>query len=164
MNVLSFSVQRTGDEMIDRNLDQIKRALDSVVSFIRTTRAVITKFSGAIIGGAGVTVSYLSDGGFIGAVNQTTAIRYPTSARTAKRLRVNSVSNTSANVVTCTLYQNGVATTMKISIPAASAANTKLSVDGSIKFADGDDFDLRLDDAADVGAVVNVTAALEWQI
>jgi hypothetical protein len=174
MQVLSYSIQRTGDEMTDRNLDQIKRSLDSISSFINATaapidveitpQAVVTKFSGAIVGAAGATLSYLADGGFIGAVNQTAAIRYPTSARTAKRLRVNSISNSAAHTVTCTLYKNGVATPLVISIPAGSAANTKFSLDVNVAFVDGDDFDLRLDDVGDIGAVVNVTAAIEWQI
>lgn len=122
-----------------------------------------THFSGAIIGGAGATVSYLGDAGIIGAVNQTTAFRRATSLRLMLRLRVTSISNTSANAVTCTLYKNGVATAMQVSIPAATAANTKF-VDSAhpILFADGDDLDLRLDDAADVGAQVNVSAGLEW--
>jgi hypothetical protein len=125
----------------------------------------IIKFSGTVVGGAGAVVSYLDDGGPGLAANQTTPIRYPTSQRIISRLRVNSLTNSSANAVTCTLYKNAVATTMQVSIPAGSAANTKF-VDSAhpILFADGDDFDLRLDDAADVGGVVNVSALLEYAL
>lgn len=122
-------------------------------------------FSGVIVGGLGVTVSYLSNSGLAGAVNQITAFRFPVSARTMKRLRVNSISNTSINTVTCTLYKNGSATTMKVSIPAGTSAYTKFSdIAHPITFADGDDFDLRLDDAADTGALVVISASLEWSI
>ena len=124
-----------------------------------------TKFSGTILGGAGATVSYLADKGIGLAANDAVALRYPTSCRLATRLRVTSVTNTAANAVTCTLYKNGVATAMTVSIPAGSAANTKFSdLVHPILFVDGDDFDLRLDDAADVGAIVNVTALVEWAV
>jgi hypothetical protein len=121
------------------------------------------KFSGTIVGGAGATVEYLNDAGPGLAANQTTPTRYPTSQRLMLRLRVTSLSNTSANAVTCTLYKNGAPTAMQVSIPAATVANTKF-VDSAhpIFFTDGDDFDLRLDDAADVGAIVNVSALLEY--
>ena len=80
------------------------------------------------------------------------------------RLRVLVTSDTMANACTCTLYKNGSATAMQVSIPAATVANTKF-VDAAhpILFADGDDYVLRLDDAAaDGGNSLNVTAVIEW--
>jgi hypothetical protein len=127
-----------------------------------TPPLAITQFAGSVVGAAGAVVSYLADTG-PAAVNQVVALRRPTSLRLATRLRVTNLVNTSANAVTVTLYKNAVATAMTVSIPAASAAAVKF-VDSAhpILFADGDDYDLRMDDAADVAGVVSVSAALEW--
>jgi len=122
----------------------------------------ITKFSGSVVGAVGAVVSYLADTG-PAVANQIVPLRYPTSFRLATRLRATNLVNTSANAVTVTLYKNGVATTMVVSIPAASAANTKfVDIAHPILFLDGDDYDLRLDDGADVAGIVSVSAALEW--
>lgn len=124
----------------------------------------ITQFAGSVIGAAGAVVSYLADTG-PAAVNQIVALRRPTSLRLATRLRVTNLVNTSANAVTVTLYKNAVPTAMQVSIPAATAANTKFSDTAHpILFLDGDDYDLRMDDAADVAGVVSVSAALEWAV
>jgi hypothetical protein len=54
---------------------------------------------------------------------------------------------------------------MVVTIPAATAANTKFSdLVHPILFLDDDDYDLRMDDAADVAGVVTVSAALEWAV
>jgi len=124
----------------------------------------ISTFSGSIIGAVGAVISYLADTGPI-AANQIVPLRRPTSLRLATRLRVTNLVNTSANAVTVTLYKNGVATAMVVSIPAATAANTKFSdLVHPILFLDDDDFDLRMDDAADVAGVVTVSASLEWAV
>jgi len=141
---------------------------DSNGNKIMGTNAVsavsITQFAGSIIGAVGAVVSYLADTGPI-AANQIVPLRRPTSLRLATRLRVTNLVNTSANAVTVTLYQNGVATLMQVTIPAATAANVKFSdLAHQILFADGDDYDLRMDDAADVAGVVTVSAALEWAV
>lgn len=124
----------------------------------------ITQFAGSVIGAVGAVVSYLADTGPV-AANQIVALRRPTSLRLAMRLRVTNIVNSSANAVTVTLYKNAVATAMTVSIPAATAAATKF-VDSAhpILFADGDDYDLRMDDAADVAGVVSVSASLEWAV
>lgn len=122
------------------------------------------KFSGTLLGGAGATLTYLVDAGLGLAANLVVRPTYPTSLRLFTRLRVTPVTNTAVNAVTATLYKNGVATAMTVNIPAGTTAKV---VDSAhpILFADGDDFDLRLDDgAADVGAVVNVSALLEYPI
>jgi hypothetical protein len=69
------------------------------------------------------------------------------------------------NNVTATVYKNGVATTMTVTILAADAANTKYADSAHPRlFADGDDFDVRLDDAgADVLAgTLPVSAQIEF--
>lgn len=129
----------------------------------------LTKFSGPIIGAVGAQLTYFSDPGPYGAsgeVNQTTPCRYPTSQRLAIRMRVTNVFNNSVNATTVTLYKNGVATAMQVSIPAGSATYTKfLDAAHPVLFADGDDYDLRGDDpAGDSGGAVNVTGALEWAV
>ncbi len=120
-------------------------------------------FSGAIAGGAGATISYLANGGIVGAVNQTTAFKRPTSNRLMTRLKVAPQSNTSANTVTVTLYKNGAPTAMQVSIPTGSVAQFTDSAH-PILFLDGDQFDLRIDDAADVGALVTMSACLEYTV
>jgi len=125
------------------------------------------KFSGAIdTDGAGARISYLADAGAQSGIVNLAAQRYPTSSRLMLLLRVTKLvgAGVVTNNITCTLYKNNIATTMTITVLAADAAGTKY-VDNThpILFADGDDFDLRLDDAADVlGGVLPVSAALEY--
>lgn len=122
-------------------------------------------FSGAIdTAPGGATIAYLADDG--GTTPNQGAKRYPTSLMLALRLRVTKLvgAGVVTNNVTCTLYQNGAPTTMTVTILAADAAFTKY-VDSAhpILFSDGDDFDLRLDDAADVlGGVLPVSGSLEY--
>lgn len=124
----------------------------------------IIPFTGVITGDVGATVSYLADGGLVGAVNQTTPFRRPTGSRQFLALRVTVISDNSVNAVTATLYQNGAPTTMTVTIPAGSAPNTKFTdFAHATFFNDGDDFDLRLDNpGADAGHTVAVSAALEY--
>lgn len=119
-------------------------------------------FGGTLTGAAGAVFSYYANA-VPGAANNAVALRRPTSQRLALRMRVTSIANTSANITTVTLYKNGVPTTMVCAIPAGAPAGTKI-VDSAhpILFADGDDFDLRHDDAADPGGVVDVSGQLEW--
>jgi hypothetical protein len=126
------------------------------------------KFAGALLGGAGLVNSYLADDApALIVANSLVAIRYPTSQRLFTRLRV-TVLALSTNTInnTVTLYKNGVATTMLVTIPAATAAFTKF-VDSAhpILFADGDDLALRMDNAgADVAAVTAIAASLEYPL
>lgn len=127
----------------------------------------ITKFSGPLVGAVGAQLTYFSDPGPFGASgenNQTTPCRYPTSMRLAIRLRVTNIFNNSVNATTVTLYKNGVATAMQVSIPAGSAAYTKFQdLSHPILFGDNDDYDLRGDDpAGDSAGGVNIAGALEW--
>lgn len=129
----------------------------------------IQKFSGAIVSSAGgATISYLADTGAQLIVANLAAHRYPTSMRLAMRLRVTKLyaAGVLTNNITCTLYKNAVATAMTVTVLTADAVNTKY-VDSAhpILFVDGDDYDLRLDDAADaLMGVGPVSAALEWAV
>lgn len=122
------------------------------------------KFTGAIIGGVGPVFAYLADTSPVLIVaNEIIPVRYPTSFRLMTRLRVLVIGDTSVNIIPLTLYKNGVATAMVVNIPAGSAGFTKL-VDAAhpILFLDGDDYALRLDDAADPGGALVVVATLEY--
>ncbi len=129
------------------------------------------KFSGAIQTSAGgATIAYLADGGseIAAAAANLGAQSYPTSERLVLRLRVNKLTGAgvTTNNVTATLYINGVATAMQVSVLAASAAGSKF-VDSAhpLCLREGDDYDLRLDDAADVLAgTLRVSAALECAV
>ena len=111
--------------------------------------------------------SFLGDEGIgeaiVPAANQTDPSRYPTSMRVISRLRACVPLGNSAAVggTTFTLYKNGVATAMTCNIPASSGAGTK-AVDEAhpIVFADGDDFDVRVDSAT-IAAALAVSATLE---
>jgi len=135
-----------------------------ITATLAATRAPLKRagFSGSIIGAVGATVSYLADTGPM-AANQTTPLRRATSAMLVRSLRVTNLVNVSANPVTVTIYKNGVATLAQVSIPAATAANTKFAdLAHQVFFADGDDLDVRLDDAGDVGGVVTVSGFVEY--
>lgn len=126
------------------------------------------KFTGALFGGVGAVLSYCADTSpTLLLVNEVVATRYPISQRLLTRLRV-TVLALSTNTInnTVTLYKNGVATTMTITIPAGTAAFTKFAdAAHPIIFADGDDFTLRLDNAgADVAAVTKIAAVLEHPV
>ena len=126
-----------------------------------------SKFTGALVASAiGATLSYMADPGTNLALgNVVLPQRYPISERLALRLRVTKRAGAVlTNAATATVYKNNVATTMTVSIPAADAINTKY-VDSAhpTLFNDGDDFDVRLDDAADVLAgTLLVSAQIEW--
>lgn len=123
------------------------------------------KFTASLFGGAGAALSYAADTSPVLLVaNEAVAVRYPTSQCLKMRLRV-TVLALSTNTInnTVTLFKNGVATAMTITIPAATAAFTKF-VDSAhpIVFADGDDFALQIANAgADVGAVTEIAAVVE---
>lgn len=117
-------------------------------------------FTGAILGGVGATQSYLADSGLVGAVNQTTPFKRPTSNRFMMRLLVSVSSNTSVNTVTVTLIKNNVATTMQISVPAGTTG--QFTSTNIVMLVSGDTWDVRIDDAADAGALVALSAALEY--
>lgn len=127
------------------------------------------KFSGAIVTSAGgATISYLADtGAQLIAANLANQL-YPTSVMLALRLRVTKLygAGVVTNSIVATLYRNGVATTMTVSIPPGDVVGTQY-VDSAHPqlFADGDTFDLRLDDAADaLAGVAPVSGVLEYSV
>lgn len=122
-------------------------------------------FTGALLGSAiaPVTSFMANPGTALAIANLATAQRYPTSARVLSKLRVALLANTISVNTTVTLFKNGVATAMTITIPHADAPVTKY-VDAAhpITFADGDDFDLQLACGTDASAgTVKVSALLE---
>lgn len=124
------------------------------------------KFSGGIVTSAiDATSSYMADAGTAPAVNLT-AQRYPTSLRLALRLRVTKLTGAGVltNSVTCTLYKNNAPTTMTVTLLAADATGTKyVDIAHPILFADGDDYDVRLDDNADaLAGTLAASAQLEF--
>lgn len=126
------------------------------------------KFSGAIVtSGTTATTSYLADCGAQLQVSNLGPQRYPTSRMKVEVLRVTKGNGSVLNDIMCTLYRNGSATSMQVTILAADPANTKY-VDGDhpVTFDDGDDYDLRLDDdSADVlHGTLPVAAQLEYSL
>lgn len=116
-------------------------------------------FSGTLFGGAGATLTYLANAGDALAVNNTTPLAYPGPGAVTSTLLVKPRVNTMANACTATLYKNGVATAMTVSIPAGTTA--VVSVGGSVQLFPTDVFDLRLDDAvADATHTLAVSATL----
>ena len=127
--------------------------------------AVVGKFTGTVISDPGAAVfTYMADPGraFVAPIaNEVGRMGYPTSTRLITRLRVHALT---AVVVqyTVTLYQNGAPTTMIVTVPALTAPGTKF-VDAAhpILFADGDDFDLRVDMGQTEGGDQQLSAVLE---
>lgn len=119
------------------------------------------KFSGAHTGAVGAAVSYLADGGPVIAALLAAAVGYPSPPRTYRKLRVRAPTNPLAAAMTATVYKNGVATALTVTVTAASTA---LFTDAThtVTFAPGDNFDLRLDSTA-AGAINTalVVATLE---
>lgn len=112
-------------------------------------------------GGVGADTTVMADRGFSAPTNQQELLRRPTSARTVLRLRVRSVANSMANATTVTLYKNGVATALLVTIPAGTTG--AFLEDGfPIVFVDGDDYDLVVaDPAADPAGELKVSATIE---
>ncbi len=127
--------------------------------------AAVKCFTGALLGGAGAALSYCADDALALLVaNAVIPTRYPTSLRLLTRLRVMTLAaSTNILVNTVTLYQNGLATLMSVTIPAGTAAFTKFSdVAHPILFSDGDDIALVISNTgADVGAQTIIAATLE---
>lgn len=128
----------------------------------------LISLTGVIKGNAGsAQFSYLDNVGVDNPGTVTNAVnplRRPTSLRLMLRLRATLLAGGVGNNCTLTLYKNGVATAMQLTIPAGDPQFTKY-VDGAhpILFSDGDDFDLRLDEGADIEAgTMFVSATLEY--
>lgn len=105
-----------------------------------------TVFSG-ISGNAAIATTTFMDGSGLsaGGGGSATAYRYPTSARTFKRIRLTAPVGTPSTAVTATLYKNGAPTAMTCTIASGQPAGTQASdVAHPIAFVDGDDFDLVL--------------------
>jgi hypothetical protein len=130
----------------------------------------LEKFSGAIQTDAVTpTATYMADPGSAVALAAGNAAlvpqRYASSQRLILGLRATTLVGPIPAPITCTLYINGVATLMKVTIAAGSPLYTKFSDFTHPRLLNaGDDFDLRLDDpgGSGVGANFQVSAVLEF--
>ena len=109
--------------------------------------------------GAAFTWSACSD---VPAINNAIRFGFPTSEKLALRLRVRLADGALTLDATATVYKNGVATGMTVTIPAGSAVGTKF-VDSThaTLFVEGDDYDVRVD-AAGGSTDILVSAQIEW--
>lgn len=124
----------------------------------------IDQFSliGALLTSAiGATSTYMANPGTTLAVaNVATQQRYPGGKRWMTGLRVTVRAGILTNDATVTLYKNGVATAMAATVTAGAAAGTQFSdFAHPVLFAEGDDYDLRMDDAADASAATLIVSA-----
>jgi hypothetical protein len=120
------------------------------------------KFSGTLLGGAGAAFSYLADAGPGLAANNTLPLGYFSPQRLFCRLFVNIISNTMANGTTLTLYKNGVATALAVSVGAGATGQFRDNAH-TIFYNDNDQYDLRADvGAADVGHLMNISGTLQY--
>jgi len=117
------------------------------------------KFSGGLLGGAGATTSYLADTGAAPAANLT-AIEYPISQHYMTRLRVKPEANTFATNVVATVFKNGVATALTVTIPAGSTAVVSDTAHSAL-FADGDLLAIVLSNAGDAAKTISLMAVVE---
>ncbi len=126
---------------------------------------VVGKFTGKLTTDPVVaTVSHMADPGASIANANLEPQRYPTSARLVTRLRVTQLNGPIPISPTVTLYKNGVATTMTVTITAASPQYTVFSDTAHpVLLVDGDTFDVRIDDPGGGGgtATVVLSAILE---
>jgi hypothetical protein len=130
-------------------------------------RPVWAKFSGAVLGSTVPTHVYLSDdlslaqGTTVDDV-ATNPLLYPTSARTFSRLRVTNLISGLSVAIVLTLYKNGAPTAQTVTIPAASAVGFEVTDSAHpIAFADGDQFDIRVDFPIDNEALWQGSVVLE---
>jgi hypothetical protein len=125
----------------------------------------ILNFSGVLVGGGGAVFSYLANEGVDAVANNAIAFRYSSSPRQFLVMRVTAISDSAANPVTVTLYHNGAPTAMQVSIPAGTDPYQKF-VDNTdaVFIADGEDYDVRMDNAAADAGTVKVSVSLEYSL
>jgi hypothetical protein len=117
------------------------------------------KFSGTLLGGASSVFTYLSDDGEITpGSNNVSPINYPLDGGYVTRIQVKPRVNSMTHNCTATVYQNGVATGITVTIPAGSTATVSAFPSANTIFMLDDLLDLRLDDpSADVGHSLSVS-------
>lgn len=120
------------------------------------------KFSGTLLGGAGAVFTYLADAGPGLAANNTNPLGYFFPQKMMFRLFVNVITNTLANSSTVTLYKNGVATSLQVTIGAGATGQFRDNAH-TVFLSDNDQFDLRVDDAgADATHSMNLSATVQY--
>jgi hypothetical protein len=112
----------------------------------------ILTLSGFILGDAGSTTSYLANTGPIAGGSNFGPCEFPTSTRLITRLRFKPEVNTFTTNVVATLYKNGTATTLTVTIPAGSTSVvTDAATSHEVLYADGDVLAVVLSNAGDSG-------------
>jgi hypothetical protein len=122
----------------------------------------VLPLSGFILGSAGATTSYMANTGPNAGGANLGACEFPTSMRLVSRLRFKPESNTFATNVVATLYKNGVATALTVTIPAGSTAVVSdTTAAHEVLFADGDLLAVVLSNAGDNGKTLTGMCVLE---
>lgn len=120
----------------------------------------------------GAVFTYIADEnptslGALAVINNIVPVRWPTSFRAMMRLRACYLQpDPATRAIVVTLYKNGVATAMSVTIPLGSAVGFKV-VDTAhpILFLDGDDWAIRLDcpqAGAEGATAYAVGVTVEW--
>ncbi len=130
-----------------------------------TPSSLILKWSGTVpLGGIAVNTALLGDA--IAAAPTTDGVgagggRYVlATSRTVRNVRARIIS-AAPQLGAVTVFQNGALTALTAVIPALTAANTTISVPGTLLFAAGDRLDISVGQAAGANAlVIAVTAEL----
>jgi hypothetical protein len=120
------------------------------------------KFSGTLLGGGGAVFCYLADDGDLTpGSNNTSPINYPLDGGFITRILVKPRVNTMTHNCTATVYQNGVATGMTVTIPASSTTVVAAFPSTNTVFMFEDVLDLRLDNpSADAGHTLSVAVVV----
>lgn len=121
------------------------------------------KFSGKYFGGAGADFTYVADTlPSLITVNNNARIGYPAIGNMPANLRVKPSANNKVNATTFTVYKNGTATALTLSVPGGSTAMVKNILVLSPLFVEGDEIDLRVDSIADVGTSITFAAMIGY--
>lgn len=120
-------------------------------------------FSGAHIGAVGAVTSFLANGGAAAGATMLIGAQgfpAPSGSHSLRNLRARCPSNALAAALTATVYVNGVASTLTVSITAASTATFTDSTH-TVAVAAGDLIDLRLDSNAAGVATATIVGSVE---
>ena len=133
------------------------------VKFVQASLQFSTpvKWTGQLFGGAGAVFTYLADLGNVETANNTTPFLYSPPGTSIGWMRVKPSVNTMTQACTATIYVNGVATAVTVSIPSASTTAVSVTGINNVELVEGDTVDLRLDAAAaDVGHKLAISAVV----
>lgn len=125
-------------------------------------KKTVLKFSGMHAADVTLAVaSYLADPGLVAAGALAGPVNYPMPACRVRNLRVKPTVNTLAVPMTVTVFKNGVASAVTVTVLAGSVLNVSDTTHEE-QFSADDEFDLRADSTAGgAGAVCEFAATLE---